>query len=521
MIEYRVIGGNATEQTLRVEMTVRTSLFNRTRHIVFFSGHMDALNVISCVTPRGETPDLLHLYVTDTGAIEGMELRLPRGSYVRLTYTVRLALSDKHGRQGYIGDDFLVFRGGQAFLLPLEFFIADSEGFHPETFPPVAREYRFYFETGGRKSVTPLVRLVNPSWMEIYQLQNNAFVIGNLDRLYGGPGTGSEFEGRLAVYSAGGVSAGILSVESVVEGILGLYRFYENLFGSYPEHLSIVLLPAPDSGAGQYIMGGAGSSAIAASFNGMLLRDWQLLSHRMFHAFFDSAVTNPVFHMPPNLWVNEGLAVYYENVSLAYLSDELKLILGVDPDRQLAELYAQYLYMVLKYPDIFYFPLMRERELINSLVRKEFLHYYAAPIHIMNYARAAGGADGDIHQMLRFSLENKDLQRGKYIAYEAVVTQLGGRALDFGMRYFNFNTPAVPSLWDLGAHLPDDETVRQKLSHAEAHMRTWLERGAEFPGPTENGRELFQRLAVDIAGFSPVLYGLLYAFYNGAADSET
>ncbi len=93
----------------------------------------------------------------------------------------------------------------------------------------------------------------------------------------------------------------------------------------------------------------------------------------------DHVLKSRVYHLPPNLWLTEGLATYYENLALESLEEELKERLDIKFKKEMAILYTRYLYMTLKEPSRFRIIPMEEGS-IRSHGKIEFLHYTKAPL---------------------------------------------------------------------------------------------------------------------------------------------
>ena len=224
----------------------------------------------------------------------------------------------------------IIFDGDQAFLLPAPFYIYDDEGIKESV-----GTIRFTFDIPKDwMKVVPFDRIDNPGWNDIYAIHKNAFVFGMFDKIM-------ETEAGFRVY----VPAGAVHTET--SGFKELFAYFVDLFASAPPEYSVVLLPPDNRGervigggdiglTGDRIIGGAGTAVTAASFDYNKLRDWQLLSHRMFHAFYDTTAPYYNAHVPPNVWLNEGLSTYYENMSMGALPEHLKSMLGVDVNGRFA-----------------------------------------------------------------------------------------------------------------------------------------------------------------------------------------
>ena len=125
--------------------------------------------------------------------------------------------------------------------------------------------------------------------------------------------------------------------------------------------------------------GGAGIHSVCATFDETSRRDWELLSHRMFHAYFDSRIPTQTFHAAPNLWFMK-VCDYYENASMSALPEKQREQLGIRPEWQFQSLFNRYLTIRIKDPALFSFAPMDEALISESEGRKEFLHYIQAPL---------------------------------------------------------------------------------------------------------------------------------------------
>jgi len=354
-----------------------------------------------------------------------IEFSLRRGRAARLEYDAPLGQMGKHGHRGGITEKYLVFDGGQAFLQPA----GDL------------RRIRLAFDIHQSWiEIAPCRDIKNPGWMDIYCLMQNAFAFGEFQLL-------DSFEG-VSVYA----------LDDSMDSIRELCTYYSGLFCSPPEAYSVVLLPPEDD-----IVGGAGRPCVAASFDTQALRDWQLLSHRMFHAFFDMRAADPAWYAPPNLWLVEGLATYYENMSMAALQKG-------DPEQLLAVIYAQYLYMRGKYPDAFVFAPMREAELSGA--QREFLHYTAAPLLAAAFEDASLRAGNTPDALLRFCLE-ADPPPESPLVFSAAAALLGEEGEDFYRTYCL--QAGIPPLTRLEAGMPEGEALADALEYIERVMASWAD----------------------------------------------
>ncbi|MFR2562920.1 MAG: hypothetical protein ACLS8R_09775 [Anaeromassilibacillus sp.] len=130
-----------------------------------------------------------------------------------------------------------------------------------------------------------------------------------------------------------------------------------------------------------------------------------MLSHRMFHAYFDHAVPTQTFHAAPNLWFYEGLATYYENASMGALPEAQREVLDIRPEWQFNSLFNRYLTIKIKDPALFSFAPMDEADLSESAGRTEFLHYIQAPLVVKLVEDRAEERSGGKDAVLRAVLE--------------------------------------------------------------------------------------------------------------------
>ena len=386
---YTVTQGQG--QNLRVTLQVKAPLFYQAGPAVFY-------------TPQG-------------GALE---FPLARCKTAQYTYTVPLAALGKHGHQGLVTQEYLVFDGAQAFLQPAT---------------DVSR-IRLVFDLPGPAAIGPSGEINKPDWIDIYALRQNAYAFGNFSRV--------DQYGALAVYALSGAAE---------PGIRALYDYYAQLFACRPG-LVVILLPPGDD-----VIGGAGRDCIAASFDRDAPRDWQLLSHRMFHAFFDAAISEPSYRAPPNLWLLEGLASYYETISL----DE--------PERQLAVLYAQYLYMREKYPEAFRLAPMQEAEFLDLPAQTEFLHYTAAPLLVAALEQLSQNEGNAPNSLLRFIL-SAESPPGGLPASEALAALLGESGKQFYRDHCLGTDP--PPLGFLEEFMPAGEKLERAQEEIENVLDSWM-----------------------------------------------
>jgi hypothetical protein len=187
----------------------------------------------------------------------------------------------------------------------------------------------------------------------------------------------------------------------------------------------------------------------------------------MFHAFYDTAAPYVNTHTPPNVWFNEGLSTYYENMAVGALPEDLKSRLDVDVDRQFALIFDQYLYMRIKDPYVYAFPAMDEAQ-IESGALTEFLHYTAAPLIVKllidESVKLGKGPDA----LLKYCLTEDE---SPITAFWAAVEMLGDKSQDFCETYMLGTS--IPPLWYLKLYQPSSQEVLEALNYIEILLENW------------------------------------------------
>ena len=504
VFSYNVSLSNISVSSLNVELTISVPLFSKKEDVFLFLGDKD-ITVLSCTDSFGNTKET---FLSDEGFVT---IPVSRGSKITMVYDVGVSMPGKHGNRGVISDTYAVFDGEQAFLLPAEFNLYSEAGVRNSV-----GKIRLNFDfPKGWAEIVPFRRINNPGWMDIYAITKNAFVFGGFDRILSTPD-------GLKVYALPGQSPEDTS------GFSDLFAYYKDLFATAPPKFNIVLLP-PDSPGGR-VIGGSGTGTVAASFDRDSLRDWQLLSHRLFHAFFDNAAPYVNVHIAPNIWLTEGLATYYENMATGALQEPLKSNLGVDVNRQMALTFNQYLYMRLREPFQYNFAPMDE-ERLSSAAMTEFLHYTAAPLVVKAFEDESISAGNPPDALLRYCLEESAFE-DRYTALAAALELLGEKGVAFCDNYML--GVEIPPLWDLKVYQPSSAEILESLNYIELLLANWQQtENIDYPADIVSEEELKQAMdAVDnskvpvlsyeldakIRKYCPELYALIKDYYRRASE---
>ena len=276
-----------------------------------------------------------------------MSVRQAEGSFLK-NYKRTLGHPGKHGIQGFCGDDLLCFEGQKVLEFPecccfdrkVKIGKINIEILHSE------KTYNYTFN--------------NLDWFGLYDIRKKCFAIGNFDKF--------TLNDKIMLYmrDGGKQSCGQDGNKFVCEKILKLYNYYKNIFGDIRQNsYDIYFLNKADE---KNIFAGAGLSSVGSTFDPESERDMELLSHRMFHAFFDSNLKNADLLAPPYLWLYEGLAVYNEIESLDNREENWR------------NLRKRYDYAKEKYKGKLELIPEREVSYINFGYKMEFLHYTQAPL---------------------------------------------------------------------------------------------------------------------------------------------
>ncbi|XZJ91306.1 hypothetical protein ACSXBU_11510 [Clostridium perfringens] len=404
-----------------------------------------------------------------------------KSSDLILEYDVLIGSLGKHGKGGEIGEDLISFMGEQILLLPVEMLTMNDdlklncileidftnliEDIKSEVYSEKDYKSIIPFKEGDFKS-----KCVGGTWSDLYEIMKSSYTFGFFEEVV----LKKEY-GEVHLYSS--IENTFLndsSKEELVRNIKSICDYYYNLFkidSLNKKNLNIVLLRNSKK-ENSYILGGSGKNVISATFDMNKKRDWQLLSHRIFHAFMDDLLKSRVYHLPPNLWLTEGLATYYENLALESLEDGLKERVAIRFKKEMANLYTRYLYMTLKEPSRFKIIPMEEGS-IKSHGKIEFLHYTKAPL-LIYFIESLKNSCGNKNKIIEYLINNKDKS---FSMQNLFYNLLGFRCDSFASKYL-FENSIIP-LWDLKEHL-DDKEVICNLQEYEYILWTW------FLGEEEN-----------------------------------
>ena len=444
-ISYTVLSYDAQEGSIRFALDI--SDLGGNANVALYVGDV-AFSDVKCSVGRlaaemDEVSDVIELEA--------------EGGRISLTYTAWLGWPGKHGLQGAATDSYLAFEGGNVFLMPDRCF--DAETKH------VRRLSARYELPDGWTAVTPfsmgeggeaLAELEWPSWNEIYVFRKSAFVFGALAPL---PGFARVM---LAPGEAGGLS------EDTHQGFEALYAYFDGLMGEADrEPPTFVILPQTEDG--DYILAGAGGDSIAATFSAQNARDWELLGHRLFHAYFESRVKDVSFHAAPKLWFYEGLACYYELQSVQSLPPQVKQDAGIGEGDPFQKLFAQFVYMRFKDPALLALIPLDEESYSWAGALVEFLHYTQAPLIVRVLEDQSVQSFGEADRPMRYILshqEDADIPLRRILEY----------ALGDDRLFWNDYVAGaeIPPLWRPVPESGDSQYIEGICNEIEHTLWTWF-----------------------------------------------
>lgn len=445
------------EKGLLVKLTVINPQPKGKDYFVLYKGETKLSDVV-CQNEKGhdlkvfQTEDLLQIALEKAGRFD-------------LFYRVKIGQPGKHGYRGQIYNNLVTFDGEEALLLPPEVGEGDEAirktigriSVRCETpaswtrIVPFARKDR----TGG-----VITEVSSPDWAKIYNLVKSGYTCGEFEQV-----NLADQSGSLAIYVD--QAARECLTEETRQGLVSLYHYYTKLF-EYQIPFTVVLL-RKDPVNGLYLIGGASAQNLATTFDPVNRRDWELMAHRLFHAFFDSKIKITKFHEAPQLWFYEGLVTYYENVAMGSLPEDLLHKLRVNETKSFLVLFRRYVYMRLKDPSLFAIALMSEKSIESSGII-EFLHYTQAPL-IIKYAEDVSYLENDTRdRILKFILHNNPEE----LELKHIFRFAMGEKADELAKHYLFDTK-IPPLWYLAMNRTEDPgEVVNELNEFEHTLWTWL-----------------------------------------------
>lgn len=390
---------------------------------------------LKCFVPMNDDKQFLHFNINGKSSL-------------MLEYNAKLSNLAKHGHFGFMNKDFISFAGEQVFILPFEALNLGSSNSNFEF--EITVEYRFPayesfiipFENNKKTFLT------TSNWGEMFEFLKSSYTFHNFEYSYS--------KDNLSINA----KENILNSE-LIEDLTSIYNYYSDLF-KIKIPITLTLLSKNDDIG---IFAGSSRSSITANFCPETKRDYELLAHRLFHAFMDTKLNNVVFHMPPNLWITEGLATYYEHKSLEFMSEKTKQKLQISFEKSFGKLYRIYLYSITKNEKLYNFPPLYEGSL-TSLALIEYLHYTKAPLLIKFFEE--NGSFSNENNFINYLLSLESLENFEQPdMFKAILKE---KTNEFAVDYI-FGAKQLPIDFDISE---TTEVVRAELTEFENTMATWF-----------------------------------------------
>lgn len=387
--------------------------------------------------------------------------------YINYSYNVQIGGSGKHGDNGQIYQDMMTFAGESVLALPMRALNYDNpkedivRKITVKTAVPDTWEAIIPYPKQGTMAES---ELENPNWMQLYELRQATFTFGRFEKHIH---TDSKGKGYTVYLDS---EAKQYYDSEAEKGIDSLYNYYSGLFDHKLDNYSMIIL-RKSSEKQNYIIGGVSSQNLASTFDPDNKRDWQLLSHRMFHSFFEAKLPEERYLKAPLLEFYEGLATYYENLSLGSLPENIRGSLNLSYDKELQYLFERYAYMRLKDPKSLALIPLNEAQLQNSPARIEFLHYTQMPLTVAYMEELINHDTGRKDNILNYILKNSS---DNNVTVEKIADKLLGKSSkDFVSKYLR-GSELLP-LWNTYAgKLEKDEEVVKRLNNYEMELYTWF-----------------------------------------------
>jgi hypothetical protein len=461
-LEYTVSPYSVEEKIMNVNVKIKPLNKGNSKTFVLVKGSM--------LTSDEKCTDDLNRSVNfkSENGIVVMDKLSDDAKYLNYSYKVTIGGAGKHGDNGQVYQDLLTFAGESVLALPLRALNYDDpkedviNKITVQCSVPDSWDSIIPFAKKGAKAVS---EIENTSWTNLYELRQATFTFG-------------KFEKDIHLDSSGKGYTVYIDPEAkeyydtnAKTGIESLYNYYSKLFSYSLDNYSMVVL-RKDSENKNYIIGGLSTQNVASTFDPEIKRDWQLLSHRLFHSFFESKIPSDRYLKAPTLEFYEGLATYYENMSLSNLPENIKTNLNISPETELGYLFERYAYMRIKDPQNLSLVPLNEIQLQPSPARIEFLHYTQMPLTVSYMEDLINKKTGKKDNILNYIIKNSS---SNSVTVENIANNLLGKdSNDFVSKYLN-GDELLPLWNNITNTNGSDKAVVNRLNQYEVELATWFQ----------------------------------------------
>gem|GEM_PF-1462145 len=374
-LEYEVKPINIEDKLLSVSIRIYPAQSSESRNIIIGKGSIDVLEPV-CLDESGR-----EVTVTDENGLINIGPIGEDVSYAEYAYKVKVGKIVDRRLQGDAYDDLLVFSGENVLLLPYFNPLSEEDMKSIDTY--ISRisvrvdgnedwsaimPYQKVYNTNQNSPVV----IENPDWNVLYNLSKSCYAFGKFDTL------AIQTKDGYINFFVDSACTNNLNPENVI-AMSNIYNYYRDVFGKGLKDYAVVLL-RQELDNGFAILGGVSGKTLGLSVNMESGEDWYILSHSLYHAFFDNIVQAKNLHYAPNLWLYKGLANYYVDKSAGALPDDIKNEYGIQTNGDLSHVYNRYLYFSFRDPGLL--KLSPAKEMMNMVAEDEFYYNTKVPLVI-------------------------------------------------------------------------------------------------------------------------------------------
>lgn len=287
--------------------------------------------------------------------------KIDKKDSILFEYIVKLEDNSKFGKIGSIDSNILAFAGEQVFILPYQ---AINLGKNQENFEfEISVDYNL---NSFKNKLIPFennnsTHFTTDSWSDIFSFVKSSYVFSNT--------LNTKSYDKLCITCKDNIDP------IIVDNIKSIYSYFESIFND-SVNVDVVILPYEEKK-----FAGSSDTIICSTFDLNDKRDFKLLSKRLFNAFIQSKIKSHVLFAPPNLWIVEGLCVYYENKALAHIDEASKERLNLSFEKEYQKLYRLYIHSMSTNEKIYNFPPVLDGS-IKSFALIEYFYNIKAPLLI-------------------------------------------------------------------------------------------------------------------------------------------
>jgi len=374
-LDFKVRSENLEDKLLSVSIRIYPAQSSKSRNIILGKGSIEVLEP-ACLDENGrEVP------VTDENGLINIGPIGEDVSYAEFSYKVKVGRIINRRLQGDAYDDLLVFSGENVLLLPYFNPLSEEDMKSIDTYLS-----RISIQVDGNEdwnAIMPYQQIYNasqnlpvtiekPDWNVLYNLSKSCYAFGKFETL------AIQTKDGYINFFVDSACANKLNPENII-AMANIYNYYRDVFGKGLKDYAVVLL-RQELDNGFAILGGVSGKTLGLSVNMESGEDWYILSHSLYHAFFDNIVQAKNLHYAPNLWLYKGLANYYVDKSAEALPDDIKEEYGIQMDGDLSQVYNRYLYFSFRDPGLL--KLSPAMEMMNMTAEDEFYYNTKVPLVI-------------------------------------------------------------------------------------------------------------------------------------------